>query len=217
MKTLILNGSPKGERGNSQIFASHFAKGAGACCDIKCIVRESYQELAGALEGYDTVIFIMPLYVHAMPGIVMKLFEQMKPLSERNKTMGFIIQSGFMEPAQSRYAKQSLELLCKRLNYNYMGTVIKGGAAGVYVMPDGMNRKLFAELEELGRYYGETGCFSESIKSKFEKNYELSKGQARFNQILYKAGIGDLFWNSMLKKNNVFAQRYAKPFEISQE
>jgi len=212
MKTLILNGSPKGEKGNTHIFASQFAKGTGNTCDIKCIVRQNYHVLAEEVEKYDTIILVMPLYVHAMPGIVMKLFEQMKPQPSQNKSIGFIIQSGFVEPAQSRYSKRYFELVSKRLNYRYMGTVIKGGAAGVYMMSDNMNKKLFAELEQLGSHYAQTGRFSESVRKRFEKNYELSKSNARFYQFLYKTGIGNMFWNGMLKKNNAFKERMAKPF-----
>lgn len=212
MKTLIINGSPKGEKGNSHIFAQHFSQGIGHSCEIKCIVKEDYSLLAKAAENYDSIIFIMPLYVHAMPGIVMKLFEQLKSQANQSRSMGFIIQSGFTEPAQSKYAKRYFELLCRRLNYRYLGTVIKGGAAGTYLMPERMNKKLFTSLDEVGKHYGKTGEFSQRIIGVFEKNYHLSKGRARFHQFLFKTGAGNIFWNNMLKQHNAYEERFARPF-----
>lgn len=212
MKTLVINGSPKGEKGNSQIFASHFIKGMDDNNEIKCIVKEDYQSLAVEMEAYESVIIVMPLYVHAMPGIVMKLLEHIKPLEQRNTSLGFIIQSGFTEPAQSRYARRYFEQVCKRLNYNYLGTVIKGDAAATYMMPDNMNKKLFTSLEELGRYYSKTGRFSEQVICSFEKKYHMSKGSARFHQFLFKTGLTNIFWNNMLKKHNAFENRFDRPF-----
>lgn len=217
MKTIILNGSPKGEKGNSQIFASHFVKGTGNDYEIKCIVKEDYRVLAKTLEQYDAIIFVLPLYVHGIPSIVMKLFEQMKVLEKKDKSMGLIIQSGFTEPAQSRYAKKYFELVCKRLNYSYMGTIVKGASAGVYLMPDNMNKKLFAGLEELGRHYEQSGEFSKQVRNEFEKDYQLSKGKALFYHFLSKIKIGNMFWDGMLKKNNAYHQRFARPFEPTSE
>jgi len=212
MKTIIINGSPKGEGGNTHIFASHFIKGMGMSCEMRCIVKEDYRSLAEEIENFDSVVFIMPLYVHAMPGIVMKLLEHMKTLELGNRSMGFIIQSGFTEPAQSRFAKRYFEQVSNRLKYNYLGTVIKGGAAGTYLMPDNMNKKLFTALEELGSYYNKTGQFSEKVIGGFEKNYQMSKRAAMFQQFLNKTGLGNMFWNSMLKKHNAFDRRFDKPF-----
>nr|WP_036942549.1 hypothetical protein [Pseudobacteroides cellulosolvens] len=56
--------------------------------------------MANYLEKFDTVIIILPLYIHAMPGIVMKFIEHLKPTSVQGKSIGFIIQAGFIETAQ---------------------------------------------------------------------------------------------------------------------
>lgn len=212
MSTLIINGSPKGEKGNSHIFAGKFVKGMKRPCKIRSIVKENYALLAKEIKTYDTIIFVMPLYVHAMPGIVMKLLEQITPTEKEEKAMGFILQSGFAEPAQSRYAKRYFEMVCRRLRYRYLGTIIKGEAAGTYMVPEKMNKKLFAALEELGKYYEQTGRFSEKIRLNFEKNYTFTKAQARRNQLMYKTGLGNIMWNSMLKKHNAYEERLARPF-----
>jgi hypothetical protein len=53
----------------------------------------------------ETVLIAHPLYTDAMPVIVKDFIEQLKPFvgRESNPTLGFILQSGFVEAAHSRY------------------------------------------------------------------------------------------------------------------
>lgn len=53
------------------------------------------EELARYVEEYETVIFILPLYIHAMPEIMMEFIQHLKPSSVNGKSLGFIIQAGF--------------------------------------------------------------------------------------------------------------------------
>ncbi|KUO58456.1 MAG: hypothetical protein APF84_06775 [Gracilibacter sp. BRH_c7a] len=68
MNTIILNGSPKGnsKNSNSRIFADEFVRNMKNPCEIKCIAREGHKELTRYAAGFDTIIMILPLYIHAM-------------------------------------------------------------------------------------------------------------------------------------------------------
>lgn len=72
------------------------------------------------------MIVAMPLYIHAMPGMVLKLFEQMTPVARQGKSMGFIVQAGFVETEQQQYLIRYFEQLTSRLHYSYLGTIQKG-------------------------------------------------------------------------------------------
>ena len=81
MKTLILNGSPHAKSGNTEIFIRNFAKGLESPYEVRYVLQEDAEQLAEYLLQFDTVIIAMPLYIHAMPGIVMRLIEHMKAAS----------------------------------------------------------------------------------------------------------------------------------------
>ena len=214
MKTLVINGSPKAKNGNTEVFIKQFIKGMEAPYEISYAAKEDSLQLAKYMKQFDTVILAMPLYIHAMPGIVMKIIECMEPAPDRGKAMGFIVQSGFMESAQSKYLERYLSAITKQLNYTYLGTVIKGGSAGIYMMPEKMNDKLFKQLRILGEHFEINGSFHIELIKELAKPNKLSKGKSRLLQFLSSMGLGDgIFWNMMLKKNNALGRRLDKPFD----
>ena len=213
MSLLIINGSPKGKNGNTEIFMNKFLQEIKTPYEISYAVKEDSIEIANYMKAFDTIIVVMPLYVHAMPGIVMKIIECMKPTSDSGKTIGFIVQSGFMESSQSKYLESYLSALTKRLNYVYLGTVIRGGSAGTYMMPEKMNEKLYSQLKILGEHFETKGSFHEETVKKLAKPYKLSKAKCKVLQSQSKIGLGDtMFWNMMLKQNKAYDKRFDKPF-----
>lgn len=213
MGTLIINGSPKSQNGNTEIFIREFVKEMESPYTICYAAKEDSLKITKYMKQFDTIIVAMPLYVHAMPGIVMKLIECMEKTSDPEKAMGFIVQSGFMESAQSEYLERYLSALTKNLNYTYLGTVRRGGSAGIYMMPEMMTKKLFKQLRMLGKHFGSSGAFDKKIAKELVKPYSLSKGKSRYLQFMNQLGIGDsMFWKSMLKKNNALGKKFDKPF-----
>lgn len=215
MKTLIINGSPKGRNGNTEIFIKKFVGEMKAPYEICYLAKEDSLQFANYIKEFDAVIMFMPLYVHAMPGIVMKLIESMEPTSDAGKTMGFIVQSGFMESSQSKYLERYLSALSKNLNYTYLGTVIRGGSAGTYMMPEKMNKKLFEQLRVLGECFERNGTFNIETVKEMGKPFKLSKSKSVLLQFFSKIGFGDaMFWNMMLKQNNAKDKRFDRPFSV---
>lgn len=213
MRTIIINGSPKAKHGNTEVFINSFIKGMKEPCEVAYAAKTDCHQLAAYLKQFDTIIFVMPLYIHAMPGIVMKLIECMESSAERGKTMGFLVQSGFMEAAQSQYLERYLAEISRKLNYTYLGTVIRGGSAGIYMMPESMNKNLFKQLNQLGAYFESNGTFEPNLVKELASIQVLSKGKCFLFEALGKIGLSDtIFWNSMLKSNKALARRYDKPF-----
>lgn len=213
MKMIMINGSPKGKNGNTEIFIQKFMKGMKVPFEVRHIARESSQQIVQDLLQFDTVIVAMPLYIHAMPGIVMKMFELMEPVVDEGKSMGFIVQSGFIESEQSKYLEQYLAAFAKRLNYAYLGTVIKGGSAGIYMMPEKMNEKLFSQLKRLGEHFEMSGSFHPEVVKELASPYRLSPRKSKLLQFFYKVGLGDsIFWRMLLKKNLAWDKKFDQPF-----
>lgn len=213
MKTIIINGSPKGntKNCNSRIISEVFVQSMKVPCETRCIADSNPEELAGYLEEFDAVIFVLPLYIHAMPGIMMNFIEHMKPTKAKEKSLGFIIQAGFVETAQQKYVERYFESLAKQLNYQYLGTVMKGEAAAIYMLPK-MFGKVLRRFNELGKIYEKTGKFDQEIVTALRKPYELTKFQARLFQLCCDLGLNNIAWHSRLKKNNAFDKRLDRPF-----
>ena len=212
MKTLIINGSPNGRKGNSEILCRRFIMEMQTKPEIRYVVEEDPAALAAYMDGFDCWLFFFPLYVNAMPGIVKRLFEHMRPNQE--KGAGYFVQSGFDEAAHSDYLRAILKNFNRRMGYRDIGLVVAGGMAGVRYMPKHMNKKVFTRLERAGMLYEQTGAFDEESIRLFGKLYRYSKTQARLNRFMRKLGLTNIFWNSMLKKNNAYLKRFDKPFGI---
>jgi multimeric flavodoxin WrbA len=213
MNTIIINGSPKGnaKNSNSRIYAEEFVRNMQNPPEIRCLAGADYRQLAQYIQDFDTVIFIMPLYIHAMPGIVMKFIEVMEPLQTGHKYMGFIVQAGFMETSQHRYLEPYLADLTQQLGYTYLGTVSKGEAAGTYMYPH-MFKKVFALLNDLGTAYEQTHAFDSDIVEKLSEPYELSGFKLGFLNLVTWLGLMNIGWHTKLRKNNAMKRRLDKPF-----
>lgn len=212
MSTIVLNGSPKlsTENSNTHLFCETFVGGMKNPYEIRRIADGNYHELAQYIRGFDTVILIMPLYVHAMPGSVKKFLETLEPV-ESGKKIGFIIQAGFPESAQSKFVTAYLERFSARLGYEYLGTVAKGECAGVSYFPK-MFKKTIQMFRELGKRYEQTGGFDAEIAAQMAKPYELSKRQVRILKIANSLGIDNFFWHQKLKENGAMDKRMDEPF-----
>lgn len=213
MRTIIVNGSPKGDsvNSNSRIFAEEFVRNMKNPCEIKCIAKADPEELAGYVQDFDAVIIILPLYIHAMPGTVMKFIEKLKPAAAEGKYIGFIVQAGFIETAQERFVEAYFANLAKQLNYSYLGTVSKGEAAGIYMYPK-MFKKVLKLVADLGAAYEETHSFDKDIVKRLGKPYELSKPMLRFLWLAKKLGLDNVGWHKVLRENNALEKRLDRPF-----
>lgn len=212
MNTLIINGSPNADRGNTVIFMRQFASGCAKPYEIAYAVKENPAALAERMKTFDAVLFFLPMYVFSMPGVVMKLIEHMDT-AQPGQSIGFVVQYGFIEGSQAQYVKRYFELLAKRLRYQYIGTIVRGNSAGIGYMPERMNQKLFRKLRALGKKYGDTGLFDSTIEMEFEKPYRLSKAAVLGLRFITFIGLNNIFWHKMLRDNKAFEKRLDRPFE----
>jgi NAD(P)H-dependent FMN reductase len=220
MRLTVFNGSPRGESGNSALLMEHFLKGfqstGGNAPEIFYLNRVKETDThVQAFQGADHAILISPLYTDAMPGIVKHFIETLEPMCGRgdNPTLGFIIQSGFPEPAHSRYVARYMEKLTKRLGCRHSGTVIRGGVEGVRMQPPWMTKRLFKAFFNLGEEYSKTGQFDKAIIRKLAPRERLSVSRKLFFRFMKLVGISNMYWNMMLKKHNAYERRFAHPYK----
>jgi len=219
MKLTVFNGSPRGKRSNTKILLEHFLNGFMTTdrniYEIFYLNRlRNSDKFVKSFQEAERVLMAFPLYTDAMPAMVKTFVESLEPLCGRegNLDIGFIVQSGFPEAIHSRYVERYLEKLTRRLGCRYTGTVIKGGVEGIQVQPAWMTRKLFKYFYQLGKTFGETGKFDEQIMLKLAKPERYSKFVLLAYKLLDKIGLTKFYWNKMLKENNAYEKRFAKPY-----
>jgi hypothetical protein len=213
MKTLLIQSSPKGKTSNSssEILARAFLGGMNDPCDIRYLAGEDLDVLARESEAYDAILFLLPLYIHAMPGIMMRFLSILPPSCTKERSIGFIIQAGFIETEQEKFVTQYFEAFAARFGYHYLGTVSKGEAAGICMFPK-MFRKVIDTFSELGRAYEETGAFDRNIVDKLSKPCRLSKSQLFLLRTFTRLGLNDIGWHNIQKKNGVYENRLDRPY-----
>ncbi len=222
-KIAIYNGSPRGKASNTMLLVEQFKKGlllAGieeSQIEIFHLAQiNMHQEIASKFYEIDYHMFIMPLYVHSMPGIVKHFMDKIKPyedsLGERPPTVGFFVQSGFKEAYQSYYLRGTLSTICKHNNWQFSGCGIKGGMEGLRLMPPKANQKIYSAFNELGSYYAKNGCLSETILETLIKPVKLSKTIKIMFKLLSNKLL-QLYWDSQLKKNNAIDESFAQPYK----
>ena len=79
-------------------------------------------------------------------------------------------------------------------------------------MPEKANRKLFEDLQALGQRLAETGELDEVIVVLLGDPYRLSRQKLWQLQLLSRLGLGDLYWQYMLRKNHAYKKRFDRPF-----
>jgi hypothetical protein len=83
------------------------------------------------------------------------------------------------------------------------------------MMPPAMTRKLFVKFEMLGEYFAEHSAFSNEINMDLRKPFKLSPLKKIIFGALCKTGMANFYWNTKLKENGAFQERYAKPYAIN--
>jgi NAD(P)H-dependent FMN reductase len=224
MRLTVFNGSPRGTGSNTSILLGHFLKGfnetEGNSCELIYLNRADRQdEFVEIFRNAETVLLAFPLYTDAMPAMVKTFIESLAPLKGRegNASIGFIVQSGFPEPVHTMCLERYLEKLAKRLGCPWFGTAVRGGVEGIQAMPPERTRKLFESFYSLGKDFGANGKFDPQIVNSLARRdrYPADGRSAGITAAQIKGS--DMYWDSLLRKNGVYENRYAQPYTDSPE
>lgn len=220
MKLVIINGSPRNKKSNSKLLTDEFLKGYHSLNSENVSVHflANHKMKNNIIQDYqdaDCVILIFPLYTDCMPGIVKEFIEDIVDLkNSKPKKIGFIVQSGFPEAIHSVAVERYLEKLSKRMQLEYLGTIIKGGVEGIQIMPPFMTNKLYKQFRELGAYFAQNQAFSPELNKKLRNPYKMSSFRIFVFKLMLKTGLTNFYWNSNLKKNGAYQNRFDKPYEL---
>ena len=211
----LFNGSPRGRKGNTPIFLREIAAGFDGPCETHHLNRlHETDQMVRAFADSECVILGFPLYTDAMPGVVKHFIEALEPLAGKpnNPPIGFVVQSGFPEGLHSRYVERYLEKLAERLGSPYLGTVVKGNGEAVRVMPDDMNKNLFANLQGVGFGLATDGHFDTAILAKIAHPERFPIILGPVFRIFLRMPLAHSYFDNMLKQNGVYERRFDRPF-----
>jgi hypothetical protein len=212
------NGSPRGQRGNTEVFVQHlirgFESGEANSSEVFYLnhVRDTERHVQAFSEA-ELVLLAFPLYTDAMPAQVKTFIEALEPLCDRegNPDLAFLVQSGFPEALHSRHVERYLVKLSARLGCRYVGTIVKGGGEGARLAPDSYS-KPFEILRQLGVMLGETGTFDEALLKELAKPERFPKLLAPAFKLFLKTKMARSYWDNQLKENGAYEDRFARPY-----
>lgn len=218
MKLAIFNGSPRHKKSNTKLLLENFTNGYSKhnnhVPELHYLAnqREREQQLE-AFNCAEFVIIALPLYTDSMPGIVKAFIESLPSLkNNKNKSVGFIVQSGFPESIQSSYLERYLRKMSQRLGFRYLGTVIKGGVEGIHIMPSIMTRKLFDAFVELGSHFAQHQTLSPKVIHQLATPVRMGTARRVMFRMFQATGLTNFYWNEQLKRNNAMHKRFDQPY-----
>jgi hypothetical protein len=210
-KLILYNGSPRLRGSNTALILRAISDAYGPNIVIRDLKQKKmWAQWASDFPLESAVIFVLPLYVHAMPSHLMAFIEMLQP---SKGSLGFIVQQGFPESSQSYFLEAYFERLTQRLQRDYLGTAIKGGVEGFQLQPAKEQEKILAPFVKLVGSVLESGQMSAPILAELADKAYLSKGMLFMFKLLAPTGLINAFWDRQLKQNNAFQQRFDKPYD----
>jgi len=217
MKLAIVNGSPRGEKSNSKRMGTWIASKQEDYPDL--VVETHYlfkinrhDDYIETLEGADVLLFIFPLYVDSMPGIVKAFFEKMEQKKQafQGKPVYFIIHSGFPELIQNRSLEGYLTYFTNQImGMNHLGTIIWPGSEALQMAPDNFFKKRVEAFKNLLPTLLEKRALPVDISEQLGGKEVMSQ----FQIVTYSLNpFKDFYWKMQLKKNNAKHQLKDQPY-----
>jgi len=216
MKLALINASPRGKNSNSTLLLKWLSRDLPADAEKTFVYAVKAEDQDTAIEKIKTCDYYaitFPLYTDAMPGIAKKFFEGMMESKQSfvGKPVLFIIHSGFPEALQSRMAERYVRHFARLMDMYPAECVIIGGSETMRFAPEEAFAKRADALATLGSKFGSGQPLTEQDMLMPGHQEKLSKALMFLFRLA--APLTDIMWNSMMKKNGVFKQRFDRPYQ----
>ena len=126
-KLLIVNGSPRAPRSNSQRYIEQFLPCWGETADQYTALR------GGPLSPEDCtdLLLVFPLYADGIPAVLMRTLKELAVWrGTARPRIHVLVNCGFLEPEQTRPAVEMVRFFCKRYGFPWgMALQIGSGEA----------------------------------------------------------------------------------------
>jgi multimeric flavodoxin WrbA len=206
MKIALINGSPRGEKSNSELLLRRFEpliSGGNEISHYQVANSPLTEAQYRTLCGMDALVFAFPLYDNAIPSHLLKMLvafeEYLKAPRENEIRVYAILNNGFYEGVQNRYAIEILRNWCLRAGVRFGQAIGQGagemmGALGKTELGKGSLKNLGKVMESL----------ADSIRS--GKSGETALIDMNLPRALYKFLAVQTYWHPEAKKNGLTKQ-----------
>ncbi len=212
-KIVTIIGSPRGQASNSTVIAHWFNPKHNNILYLNKINKhESYMK---QVFDSDYISFVFPLYVDGMPAQVKAFFELMETNKTRlkGKKIVYIIHSGFPDGIHLENLKKYLILFSNLLGLDHRGVITIPGSEGFRLMPQRLTQKKASILEGLGRSFIKGQVLKEKDLNELQGPLRFSKSKIILYRLMSALGLTNMYWNSNLKKNKAFKNRFTTPYK----
>ncbi len=224
MQLTIFSCSPQGkERSTSAFVANAFKIGFTAnhlnSANIYYLNRrDEWKEQKEHFINSANVLFVLPLYVDCVPGLLQEFLEYISDWGEdcqvkEKKQIAFIVQSGFPEASQMRTCEAYLEQLPARLGCDYAGTLLKGSMFGkAYAFGEKEKEKTGNLFVEWGMKFAKKPYFDKKEVTDFSTPEHFNNVTIAMFRLF--SPLNRLVWYSLAKKNGVKGHLHERPYKI---
>jgi multimeric flavodoxin WrbA len=214
MSLIVFNGSPRGKNSNSSVITEWFLNNKNTEIEYLNKVKRHDGYIKKVID-FSEILFVFPLYVDGMPGIVKHFFEIMysNKKSIKNKRVTYIIHSGFPETIQSRILERYLNRFSDIMGFNNHGVIIIPGSEGFRLMPPFITRKKSMMLKCLGEDFFNNKKYNEKVFIKIQGKEKNEGIQVCIFKLLSFFGLSNIYWDKNLKSNNAFDKRFDSPYK----
>ncbi len=126
MKIALINASPKFKESASEVMLSILEGRLSSKNEvIKLNIRKPAleNEAKEKIKECDTLVFSFPLYVDGVPGHLLYCLREIENMNLSNKTVYAVMNCGFYEGKQNRFALDIIKNWCDKIGFSYNGGV----------------------------------------------------------------------------------------------
>lgn len=219
MRLTIFNGSPRPGKNNTELLLNKFTDGftmtpGNVHSVYKLEKMIDTLDIKKIVAGSEFILIAFPLYNYCMPAIVKEFIEALEPLKGtlKNIKIGYLVQYGFPEATHARALEKYLIKLTGILGADYLGTIIKGGCNNLIINSDRQNKKTYDGIKKIGTFFGRTGHLDQNLLSAFSAPENATFLRLIFTR-LFAFFTNINYWGAELKKNGVFDEHFARPYD----
>ncbi|WP_028042473.1 hypothetical protein [Candidatus Stoquefichus massiliensis] len=193
MRIAFIDGSPKIKQSTSGILLEDIKSSISQqaeCIDITMHKQKLSDIQLEQLKSVDVFVISCPLYVDGIPGHLLSCLGQLEETFKNQLQINVygIVNCGFYEGQQARYALNILENWCIKTGLIWSGGIGIGGGGGISQMPNGPRVPINKAFQEMG---------NNIMQKQIQKNQYVSIAFPRF---LYKVAA-QFGWRQLMKSN----------------
>lgn len=193
MRIAFINGSPKIKESTSGMLLEdikNYVFQQAECIDIAMHSPKLLDADLQQFKSIDTFVISCPLYVDGIPGHLLSCLGQLEEVCKNQSQINVygIVNCGFYEGEQAKYALNILENWCVKTGMIWSGGIGIGGGGGLSQMPHGPRIPIDKAFQEMG---------NNMMQKQIQKNQYISIAFPRF---LYKIAA-QFGWRQLIKAN----------------